>query len=122
PHGIPSHDTFSRVFSMIDSYHFEEIFIEWIKEVTVSKLKPQSVATGMLKIDCNEDRSRARVKNEAQSIALIRRISIAYLKKDLTIKSGIKCKRKKANWDESYLFKILSLGLDDKVDGPACTK
>lgn len=25
PHGIPSHDTFSRVFSMIDGYHFDTI-------------------------------------------------------------------------------------------------
>ena len=28
--GIPSHDTFSRVFSAIDSKEFTSIFIEWI--------------------------------------------------------------------------------------------
>ena len=27
PYGIPSHDTFGRVFSRIDTHHFEEIFI-----------------------------------------------------------------------------------------------
>lgn len=64
-----------------------------------------------LDVSFNEDRCRARVKNEAQSIALIRRISMAYLKKDLTTKSGIKCKRKKASWDDNYLMKILMSGL-----------
>lgn len=33
PNGIPSHDTFSRVFSMIDVEHFEEIFSEWMQEI-----------------------------------------------------------------------------------------
>ena len=31
--GIPSHDTFSRVFSLIDSKNFLNIFIDWIKEI-----------------------------------------------------------------------------------------
>ena len=31
--GIPSHDTFSRVFSLIDSKKFLDIFIDWIKEI-----------------------------------------------------------------------------------------
>ena len=31
--GIPSHDTFSRVFALIDAKKFLEIFINWIKEI-----------------------------------------------------------------------------------------
>ena len=31
--GIPSHDTFSRVFSLIDTKNFLNIFIDWIKEI-----------------------------------------------------------------------------------------
>lgn len=31
PNGIPSHDTFNRVFSAIDSKQFELCFIEWVK-------------------------------------------------------------------------------------------
>ena len=31
--GIPSHDTFSRVFSLIDTKSFLNIFIDWIKEI-----------------------------------------------------------------------------------------
>ena len=34
--GIPSHDTFSRVFSLIDSKKFLEIFINWIKEIVAN--------------------------------------------------------------------------------------
>lgn len=35
--GIPSHDTFSRVFSSIDSKKFTDIFIEWIKDIVKQK-------------------------------------------------------------------------------------
>ena len=31
--GIPSHDTFSRVFGLLDSVQFEHCFITWIKQV-----------------------------------------------------------------------------------------
>ncbi len=33
PHGIPSHDTFGRVFSMLDSSTFEACFIEWTQSI-----------------------------------------------------------------------------------------
>lgn len=35
PNGIPSHDTFGRVFSKIDPHEFEECFIEWISSLTI---------------------------------------------------------------------------------------
>jgi predicted transposase YbfD/YdcC len=33
PHGIPSHDTFSRVFALIDTEQFQESFRDWIAAV-----------------------------------------------------------------------------------------
>lgn len=33
PNGIPSHDTFSRVFGLIDSVQFECCFVNWLKQV-----------------------------------------------------------------------------------------
>ena len=33
PNGIPSHDTFGRVFSIIDARNFQDLFIEWTKRV-----------------------------------------------------------------------------------------
>ncbi len=61
-----------------------------------------------LDVSFHEDQSRARIKNSAQSLALLRKISMAYLKKDKASKVGIKCKRKMACWSDQYLFDILS--------------
>lgn len=33
PHGIPSHDTFGRVFSWLDPQVFEQCFLEWVQAV-----------------------------------------------------------------------------------------
>lgn len=34
PNGIPSHDTFGRVFSLIAPSHFQRCFISWVESVT----------------------------------------------------------------------------------------
>ena len=36
PNGIPSHDTFSRVFMQLDSAVFEECFVKWVKTLLLS--------------------------------------------------------------------------------------
>jgi len=41
PNGIPSHDTFNRVFSNINSDVFEACFIQWVSSLT--QLKPREV-------------------------------------------------------------------------------
>lgn len=41
PNGIPSHDTFNKVFSNIVSYEFERCYIEWVSEL--AKLSPREV-------------------------------------------------------------------------------
>lgn len=33
PHGIPSHDTFDRIFSMIDPHEFQKCFVSWMQSV-----------------------------------------------------------------------------------------
>jgi len=35
PYGIPSHDTFGRVFSALDTKVFSECFVKWIASVTL---------------------------------------------------------------------------------------
>jgi predicted transposase YbfD/YdcC len=35
PNGIPSHDTFGRIFSLLDSDKFEECFLAWIKSLSI---------------------------------------------------------------------------------------
>jgi predicted transposase YbfD/YdcC len=44
PHGIPSHDTFGRVFSLIDPDHFERCFQSWTNALA-------GVIVGVLAID-----------------------------------------------------------------------
>lgn len=41
PNGIPSHDTFNRVFSNIDSLEFEKCFIKWVSNL--AELKPREI-------------------------------------------------------------------------------
>jgi predicted transposase YbfD/YdcC len=36
PNGIPSHDTFGRVFSRLDPVQFEACFLEWVQSLTES--------------------------------------------------------------------------------------
>ena len=43
--GIPSHDTFNRVFQMIDSKKFHELFIEWTESIVE---KVEGVKPGMV--------------------------------------------------------------------------
>ena len=64
-----------------------------------------------LDVSFNEDNCRARIKNEAENIAILRRISMAFLKKN-KYKAGIKRKRKRAGWDDSFLFEVLNEGLN----------
>lgn len=66
-----------------------------------------------LDISFDEDHCRARVKNEAQNIAILRRISMAYLKRDTTRKGGIKTKRKTAGWDDEFLLSVLANGAQE---------
>jgi predicted transposase YbfD/YdcC len=35
PHGIPSHDTFGRVFSLLDSQEFDSCFTSWIRSLSI---------------------------------------------------------------------------------------
>lgn len=41
PHGIPSHDTFRRVFALLDAEQFQSCFVEWIQ--AVETLTPRQV-------------------------------------------------------------------------------
>lgn len=35
PNGIPSHDTFNRVLSMLDPSNFQEAFLGWVESVNM---------------------------------------------------------------------------------------
>lgn len=55
----------------------------------------------------NEDDQRARTGNSAANMAIVRHIALNLVKTEKTAKLGVKNKRLKAGWDESYLFKLM---------------
>lgn len=63
----------------------------------------------ILDVVFNEDQSRIRIGNAQKNFILMRKITLALLKQDITTKAGIKAKRHKAGWDESYLLKTLGI-------------
>jgi predicted transposase YbfD/YdcC len=61
----------------------------------------------VLDIAFNEDRLRLRDRNAIQNLALLNRLAISLLRGDKTVKAGVKCKRKKAGWDDDSLLHLL---------------
>ena len=59
PHGIPSHDTFRRVFAVLDTEQFQSCFMEWIQ--AVEKLtERQVVASDGKTLRRSHDRSEGK--------------------------------------------------------------
>jgi predicted transposase YbfD/YdcC len=56
PHGIPSHDTFGRVFSMICPEEFEKAFLDWVR-AAFHNIAPQVVAIDGKTLRHSYDRS-----------------------------------------------------------------
>jgi len=63
----------------------------------------------VLDVVFREDDSRVRIKNAAENLALVRKITHNLLQQEKTVKRGIKTKRLVAAWDEAYLLKIIGL-------------
>jgi predicted transposase YbfD/YdcC len=61
----------------------------------------------VLDVAFNEDRMRQRDRNGAENLALLNRLAVSLLRRDKTVKAGVKCKRKTAGWDDNYLLHLL---------------
>jgi len=60
-----------------------------------------------LNIGFREDDCRIREAKSAENLATVRHIGLNLLKQEKSCKLGIKSKRKKAGWNESYLLRVL---------------
>jgi predicted transposase YbfD/YdcC len=65
----------------------------------------------VLDVAFNEDRMRLRERNAIENLALLNRLAVSLLRQDHTIKAGVKCKRKRAGWDDNYLLQLLLNGV-----------
>ncbi len=64
PNGIPSHDTFGRVFARIDPKQFEECFLDWVRGVT-------GKITGVVAIDGKTLRRSHDAANGKKALHLV---------------------------------------------------
>ena len=62
----------------------------------------------ILDVGFHEDDCKIQDKIAGKNFATLRRLALNLLKKEKSIKNGIKGKRLRAGWDESYLAKIIS--------------
>lgn len=60
-----------------------------------------------LDVSFNEDKSRVRKGYADQNLSAVRKIALNLLRHEPTVKRGIKTKRMKAGWDDTYLKAIL---------------
>jgi len=60
-----------------------------------------------LDIGFREDDCRVSEATSAENLATLRHIGLNLLKQETSCRLGIKSKRKKAGWDDSYLLKVL---------------
>ena len=61
----------------------------------------------VLDMTFREDESRIRRGEAPQNFAVLRRMALNLLKRETTMKKGVKQKRLKAGWDEDTLAKVL---------------
>jgi len=61
-----------------------------------------------LDVAFREDDCRLHRGNAPENLALLNRLAVSILKHDRTLKAGVKCKRKRAGWDDGYLLQLLT--------------
>jgi predicted transposase YbfD/YdcC len=71
PNGIPSHDTFSRVFSAISPMAFQESFFTWLKAII--KILPENV----IAIDGKSIRASKRIRQGLKALHIVNAWSCA---------------------------------------------
>ncbi len=103
PHGIPSHDTISRLFAQLDPEQLQECFLSWIQ--TVAQLSAGTVVAvdgKTLRHSCNRGKGKGAT-HIVSAWAAENRWVLGQVKK-----VGKKAKCLKAGWDNTYLTQVLA--------------
>jgi predicted transposase YbfD/YdcC len=62
-----------------------------------------------LDVAYGEDQSRMREGNSAENFSILRRITLNLIRQDKTVKAGVKARRLKAGWDDTYRQNLLGM-------------
>lgn len=82
PHGVPSHDTFNRVFAALDPAQFRAAFLSWMEAVS-SVLPAQAIAFDGKTVRRSHDRSTGRKAIHVVSAwASVNRLVLGQIKVD----------------------------------------
>ncbi len=87
-----------------------------VREVARAIRAHWSVENGLhwiLDVQLREDECPIRHEQGAANFGLLRRIAIMLLKRNTTIKRGVKGKQKAAGWDHNFLLRTLTRGLPE---------
>ena len=93
-------------------YYLSSIDAKNVKTIAAAARQHWGVENGLhwaLDVSFREDDCRVRQGHAAENLSRLRRIALNLLKKDTTVKLGIKGKRLAAGWDHDYLLHLLQL-------------
>ena len=62
----------------------------------------------VLDVTFREDDSRVRDRRAARNLALLRKIALNLVGRDQSTKASVRAKRKKAAWNDDYMFQLLA--------------
>jgi len=104
---LPGHEHVSTE----DRYYIASLSLPAADAITATRAHWQieNSLHWVLDMAFREDESRLRKHNGAENFAILRRMALSTLKKDTTVKLGIKNKRLRAGWDHAYLLHLLKL-------------
>jgi predicted transposase YbfD/YdcC len=63
-----------------------------------------------LDVSFNEDRNRLRSGYAAENFSMMNKVALNLLKNEKSVKVGVKTKRLKAGWDDTYMMKVITVG------------
>ena len=95
--------------SIEDRYYIASLSLPAADAITATRAHWQieNALHWVLDMAFREDESRLRKDNGAENFAILRRMALSALKKDTTVKLGIKNNRLRAGWDHAYLLHLL---------------
>ena len=108
PNGIPSHDTFGRVFAQLDPDAFSQCF--QVLSAVREHWGIENRLHWVLDMAFAEDSSRIRKDHAPQNLATLRHLALNLLRQEKTDKNGVKARRLRAGWDNGFLLQVLTAG------------